>query len=212
MLKKLLFLVFLTGALLTSGSMALAASPLQQRIDQLVIINGQQVQAATVVTNGAVQSYICANPQQYVAADQSSSGWACYDEATGTWLLHAQPQQSSGVYDQPQAYYPDTSEAYGYYPYPYPYGYYPYPYYGYYGPSFALGFGFGGHGFHDDHFHGDHGHAFVGHGPVGHGSFGNGSFGHGGGGGHMGGGAHFGGGGGHFGGGGGHMGGGGGRR
>src|SRR6516164_3729278 len=148
-------------------SLLLAALPqTQQRIEQRVVINGLEVQGTTMVQNGAVQNYTCANPQQYVAVDQSSSGWSCFDQATGTWLLHALPQQASTVYEQPPAYYPDTGTAYGYgYPYDYPYGYpYPYPY-GYYpyfwGPAFGYGFGFG-HG----HFDG-HGHAFHSHGPVG---------------------------------------------
>ncbi|HEY2384079.1 MAG TPA: hypothetical protein VGK48_23135 [Terriglobia bacterium] len=204
MLKKLLLLMFLTGVLVFSGSLAMAQpAQAQQSIDQPVIINGQQVQGVTVVTNGTVQSYTCPDPQQYTAADQSSSGWACYDQATGTWFLHAQPQQAAAGYQQPQVYYPDTAQTYGYnaypYPSPYPYGYYPYPYYGYYGPSFAFGFGLG-HGFvgpHNHFFVGrpfNHG-AIVGHGGVvGHGSFGHGSLGHGSFGGGHGGGGHFGGG------------------
>src|SRR6516164_8777769 len=107
-------------------SLLLAALPqAQERIGQPVIINGQQVQAVTVVQNGVVQTYTCLNPQQYVAADQSSSGWACFDQAAGTWLLHAVPQQSAlpqqsvPVYNQSSDYYPDTGAAYGYYGYPY---------------------------------------------------------------------------------------------
>src|SRR5215471_15816988 len=67
----------------------------QQRIPQAIIINGQQAQGVMVVQNGTVQSYTCASPQQYVTADQSSSGWACYEETTGVWLLHAQPPQGT---------------------------------------------------------------------------------------------------------------------
>jgi hypothetical protein len=70
------------GQIATSG---------QQRIPQPIIINGQQAQGVMVVQNGTVQSYTCPSPQQYVTADQSSSGWACYEETTGVWLLHAQP-------------------------------------------------------------------------------------------------------------------------
>jgi hypothetical protein len=67
----------------------------QQRIPQPIIVNGQQAQGVMVVQNGTVQSYTCPSPQQYVTADQSSSGWACYEEATGVWLLHAQPPQQT---------------------------------------------------------------------------------------------------------------------
>jgi hypothetical protein len=211
MVKKLLLSVLLVGALVCFAGAPLAqTAPIQQRIAQAIIVNGQQVQGVTVIQNGTVQSYTCPSPQQYVAADQSSSGWACFDEATGSWLMHALPQETANLYDQPQVYDngPDTYGYYGY-PYAYPYGYYPYPYYGYYGPSYLFGFGRG---------HYEHGHGYYaprGHqhgGSFGHGSFGHGSFGHGGGG-HMGGG-HMGGGhmgGGHMGGGhmgGGHMGGG----
>ena len=126
----------------------------QQRIPQAVIINGQQAQGVMVVQNGTVQSYTCPSPQQYVTADQSSSGWACYEETTGVWLLHAQPPQGTTYsyqqtpvysYQQPPAYVPSP----GVPPYSYPYGYYPYdfyPYYSYYpffvGPRFGFGFGF----------------------------------------------------------------------
>src|SRR5215471_19346719 len=91
-------------------SLLLAALPqTQQRIEQQVVINGQEVQGVMVVQNGAVQSYTCSNPQQYVAVDQSSSGWACFDQASGSWFLHALPQQSATVYQQAPAYYPDTT-------------------------------------------------------------------------------------------------------
>ncbi len=126
----------------------------QQRIPQPIIINGQQAQGVMVVQNGTVQSYTCPSPQQYVTADESSSGWACYEETTGVWLLHAQPpQQSTHTYQQPPVYSYQQPPAYVAAPsvpvYSYPYGYYPYdfyPYYGYYpfiaGARFGFGFGF----------------------------------------------------------------------
>src|SRR5262249_14776304 len=132
----------------------------QQRIPQSIIINGQQVQGVMVVQNGTVQTYTCSSPQQYVTADQSSSGWACFEETTGVWLLHAQPPQGTTYsyqhppvysYQQPPAYVPaPTVPAYSY-PYDYysSYGYYPYysyfPYYSdpfFIGPGFGFGFGF----------------------------------------------------------------------
>ena len=151
-------------------SLLLAALPqTQQRIEQRVVINGQEVQGTTMVQNGAVQNYTCANPQQYVAVDQSSSGWACFDQATGTWFLHALPQQSATVYQQAPDYYPDTTTQYGVYGYPY-YGY-PYSYGwgapfwgpGFWGPGLGFGFGFGDG--HFRHFDG-HGNAFHSHGAA----------------------------------------------
>jgi hypothetical protein len=220
MVKKTLLSVLIAGLVCFAVAPIAQAAPSQQRVAQAIVVNGQQVQGVTVIQDGAVQSYTCPAPQPYVAANQSSSGWACYDESTGTWLMHALPQQTAAVYGQTPDYYDSGSTAYYGYPDAYPYAnpYYGYGYpYGFYGAPF-LGFGFGfGRGFNNfhnfnrfNHFNG-HG-AIVGrgfghgpglaHGPVAHG-FGHapgGSFGH------MGGG-HFGGmGGGHFGGG-GHMGG-----
>jgi hypothetical protein len=126
-----------------------------QRIPQPIIINGQQAQGVMVVQNGAIQTFTCASPQQYVTADESSSGWACYEETTGVWLLHAQPpQQTTYTYQQSPVYSYQQAPAYAPTPgvpiYSYPYGYYPYdfyPYYGYYpffiGPRFGFAFGAG---------------------------------------------------------------------
>lgn len=113
----------------------------QQRIPQPIIVNGQQVQGVLVIENGAVQSYTCQSPQPYVTTNQTESGWACLEQATGMWLLHAQPpQQATYVYQQPPVYvvtppvpiyryYPFSYTyycPYSYYPYRYPYRYYPY--------------------------------------------------------------------------------------
>jgi hypothetical protein len=205
MVMKIVLSVVLVGALVCFAGPLAQTAPLQQ-ITQPIIINGQQVQGVTIVRDGAVVSYSCASPQSYVAVDQSSSGWACFDQATGTWLMHAQSQSPASVYDQPPIY-QGGSGTYGYdYPYDYPYGYYyPYPYYGY--SPFFYGFGFGGHRHGEEHF----GRSFE-RGREGHGSFGGGHEGgfHGGGGGfHGGGGGFHGGGGGFHSGGGGHGGGGG---
>jgi len=127
---------------------AFAQAP-QERIMQPIIVNGQQAQGVLIVQDGTIQSQTCPEPQRYVAADQSSSGWACFEPSTGMWLLHAQPPQpppQTGptiIYSQPApVYVPAPTYAYGYYPFGYPY----YPYYGYryiYGPGFGFGFGFG---------------------------------------------------------------------
>jgi len=191
MVKQFVLSLLLATVVLCSAGIALAqtVAPGQQEIRQAIIVNGQQADGVTVVQNGAVRNYTCPSPQEYVAADQSSSGWACFDQATGTWLLNAQPQQAASVYERPPAYYP-AAPVYGYYgdPYPYPSGVYPYPYYG--GPAFAFGFGFGyGHenhirpygrgGYGSGHFGGSFEHGRSG--PGGHGNFSHGGA-HGGGG------------------------------
>jgi hypothetical protein len=200
----------------------------EHRIMEPITVNGQQAMGVLVVLNGTAQGSSCDSPKPYVAANGSESGWACLEQATGMWLLHAQPpsypadaasaQSPTVIYGEPNTVYvPSYDYGYGY-PYPsYPYSYYGYP--NFWGPQLGLGFAFGfghnGHVFRD-------GHGFA-HGGFNHGGgFGHmgGSFGRGGGfrggggfGGHMGGG-HMGGGhmgGGHMGGGhmgGGHMGGG----
>src|SRR5262245_48297158 len=108
----------------------------QQRIPQSIIINGQQVQGVMVVQNGTVQTYTCSSRQRDVTVDQSASGWACFEETTGVWLLHAQPPQQTTttqppiVYSQPTPVYvpaPTTPI----YSYPYSYYSYGYPYYSY---------------------------------------------------------------------------------
>src|SRR5262249_15998264 len=100
MVKKILLSVLIAGLVCFVGAPLAQAAPSQQRVAEVIVVNGQQVQGVTVIQNGAVQSYTCPAPQEYVAADQSSSGWACYDQSTGTWLMHALPQQMATVYDQ----------------------------------------------------------------------------------------------------------------
>ena len=64
----------------------------QNRIPQQIVINGQMVNGAIVIApGGQVQSFTCSSPQHYVTADGASQGWACYEEATGVWLLSALP-------------------------------------------------------------------------------------------------------------------------
>src|ERR1041385_7876959 len=146
MLKKL-GLLLIVGVLASSYSVF--AQALQERIPQAIIVNGQQAQGVLVVENGTIQSQTCPAPQQYVAADQSSSGWACFETSTGVWLLHAQPPaQASAPQQAPTVIYGNPSPVYVPAPAYYGYGYYPYgyPYYGYpyvFGPTFAFGFGFG---------------------------------------------------------------------
>jgi len=68
------------------------------RIPQTIVINGQQVPGAYVMAAaGGVQSFTCAAPQPYVTADGASQGWACYEPATGVWLLNALPPTQTQV-------------------------------------------------------------------------------------------------------------------
>jgi hypothetical protein len=141
------------GVLLVIGMLAscysVFAQAAQERIVQPIVVNGQQAQGVIVVQNGTIQSQTCSMPQQYVTADQSSSGWACFEASTGTWLLDAQPPAQASVPQQqaPAVVYTTPAPVYVPGPYPYAYGYYAgYPYYPYpyfWGPSFAFGFGFG---------------------------------------------------------------------
>ena len=74
----------------SEGFSQIPAAP--DRVVQPVIINGQQVSAAYVTApGGGVQSFTCPSPQQYVTPDGASQGWACYEAATGYWLLNALP-------------------------------------------------------------------------------------------------------------------------
>jgi hypothetical protein len=140
-------LSLIIGVLACSNSV-FAQAP-QERIVQPIIVNGQQAQGVHVVQNGTIQSQTCPSPQQYMATDQSSSGWACFELSTGMWLLHAQPPiQAAAPQQGPTIIYSQPTPVYVPAPaYSYPYGYYPfgYPYYGYpyaFGPSFGFGFGF----------------------------------------------------------------------
>jgi len=91
------------------------AQAVQNRIPQQIIIGGQRANGAYVAApGGGMQSFTCTNPQQYVTVDTASQGWACYDQATGVWLLNALPpaqaqaapvpvpqQQPAIIYQQP---------------------------------------------------------------------------------------------------------------
>jgi len=166
----------LTGALLLSAGRVFGAPmPQQQRIPQAVIVDGQQVRGVTIVQNGLARSFSCSNPQPYMTMDGSSSGWACFDANTGSWLLNAVPPASANVYAEP----PYDYEA-PYYPYDYGYPDYSYAPYGFLGPAFSFGFGFGGGYDHDRHEHYEHRSEHGGHGHV-EGGGGHGHGGHGGG-------------------------------
>ena len=81
-----------TLVLTTATSGFSQVQPAQNRIPQQVLINGQRVNAVNVAApGGGFQAYTCLNPQQYASADGSSQGWACYEQATGVWILNALP-------------------------------------------------------------------------------------------------------------------------
>jgi hypothetical protein len=136
---------------LTCSSAAFAqTSPAgEERIIEPITINGQSAQGVMVIQNGAIQTYTCPSPQPYTTANQSESGWACFEQTTGIWLLHAQPPlQTTYAYQQPQVYVQASpTPVYSYYSYPYdyyPYGsYYPYTSRFIVGPRFGFGFGLG---------------------------------------------------------------------
>jgi hypothetical protein len=93
------------GALFLSAGRAFGSPvPEQHRIPQTIIVNGQQAEGLTVIQNGLVQTFNCPNPQPYIAVDQSSSGWGCFDANTRSWLLNAMPPASANVYTEPRHY------------------------------------------------------------------------------------------------------------
>src|SRR5262249_12800575 len=99
--KRLPFVsMFAISALLTAAipSYATQVQTAQNRVPQQVVINGQTVNAVSVVAEGGgSQTYRCLNPQQYSTLDGASQGWACYDQATGVWLLNALPPAQAQV-------------------------------------------------------------------------------------------------------------------
>jgi hypothetical protein len=140
MFQKLLLWVLPVAALsgLSGFAQAIVASS-QERAVQPILMKGQQVQGVMVLQDGTAQSVTCPSPQPYVTADGTSTGWACFDEATGAWLMNAE----TPVYKQPSKEYDYYSSPY---PYPYPYPYYPYYYGGpFWGAPFS-GFGTGNMG------------------------------------------------------------------
>jgi hypothetical protein len=170
-MREKLFFSMIIAALVffVPTAFAQSSTAADRQIPQSILVNGQTAQGVLVVHNGTVQTYSCQYPQQYVTADGTESGWACFDQGTGQWLLHAQPgsnaedygtQQSVVYNNSPNTVYVPPTYAYGDdYPSSYSYGY-PYPYYPYYGYPYGwpgLGFGLGfafGNSFNNGHFHG----------------------------------------------------------
>src|SRR5262249_58978445 len=68
------------------------AQTVQNRIPQQIVVNGERVNGAYVpAAGGGMQSFTCSSPQHYTTPDGASQGWACFDQATGVWLLNAVP-------------------------------------------------------------------------------------------------------------------------
>ena len=77
--------------LLAAQGFAQAPAP-STRIPHQIVINGQRQNGVYVIApGGGLQSFTCDNPQQFVTPDGATQGWACYEQATGTWLLNALP-------------------------------------------------------------------------------------------------------------------------
>src|SRR5215813_15584477 len=129
----------LAGALFLASERAFGSPvPHQHRIPQTIIVNGQQAEGVTVTQNGLALTFNCPNPRPYTAVDQSSSGWACFDANTGSWLLNAMSPASTNVNTKPPY---DYAVPYDQYDYAYPdYTYYPEGFFG-----GRTGHGHGGH-------------------------------------------------------------------
>src|SRR4249920_4116027 len=92
----------------------------EHRIIQPITVNGQPAMGVLVVQNGTAQTYSCDSPEPYVMANRSESGWACLEQTTGMWLLHAQPpsyvadaasqQSPTVIYGEPNRIYAPTYE------------------------------------------------------------------------------------------------------
>jgi hypothetical protein len=124
------FSTLVGSALFLASNPAFSQVASSNRIPQQVVVNGQTVNAVSVIaSNGSMQRYSCLNPQQYTTSDGTSQGWACYDSSTGVWLLNAlppaqtqapqpqapqvvQPQVQQAPVQQPQVVYPQPQVAY----------------------------------------------------------------------------------------------------
>jgi hypothetical protein len=185
----ILLLIILALLIFAPAILAQSSTADEHRIIQPITVNGQSAVGALVLKNGTTQTYSCDSPQPYVTA-QSERGWACFEQATGMWLLHSQPPSDIAAaepQEPPTTIYSEPNNVY--IPLPYGYPYYPYGYPYYWGApfgGFAFNFGHFGHGFHDGHGFAhrgfDHGaHGFAHGGPaLGGGGFHGGGF-HGGG-------------------------------
>jgi len=104
-MKRLAWTAVAAGLVLGLSAQGFAqVASVQNRIPQQVIINGQRVNGAYVTAaNGGLQTFTCSAPQPFATPDGTSQGWACFDQATGVWLLNAVPPSSQAA---PQVPYP----------------------------------------------------------------------------------------------------------
>ena len=103
--KRLISAALASGLALVVSAQGIAqAGSVQNRIPQQVIINGQRVNGAYVAAaGGGLQTFTCPTPEAYVSPDGVSQGWACFDQATGVWLLNALPPSQQPVQQAPIA-------------------------------------------------------------------------------------------------------------
>jgi hypothetical protein len=151
MFRKLLLCGLLIVALVGLSGFAVAIGQTrQEQVEQRLLMKGRGVDGVTIMQNGVAQSVTCPSPQPYVTGDGTSTGWACFDPASGMWLMNAETQSvpdytRQPVYQEPSTVYSYYSSPYWYpYPMPVPFPNYPYYYGGpfYWGaPSFRFGFG-----------------------------------------------------------------------
>ena len=101
--KRLISAALASGlVLVVSAQGFVQAGSVQNRIPQQVIINGQRVNGSYVAAaGGGLQTFTCPNPEPYASPDGASQGWACFEQATGVWLLNALPPSPQPVQQAP---------------------------------------------------------------------------------------------------------------
>src|SRR4029077_18903436 len=100
-MKFILLMIIAAPVIFFPSVFAQSSTAGEHRIIQPITVNGQPAQGVSVVQNGTLQTYSCQSPEPYVTANQSESGWACFEQGTGMWLLPAQPpSQAAGAAPQ----------------------------------------------------------------------------------------------------------------
>jgi hypothetical protein len=137
MFRKLLLCVLLAAALMGLSGFAVAiGAQSHENVEQTLLVKGREVDGVMIMQDGVAQSVTCPSPQPYVTADGTSAGWACFDLATGMWMMNAKSQNATAYNQQPVSQAPSTvynyySSPYWYpYPMPFPFPNYPYYYFG----------------------------------------------------------------------------------
>jgi hypothetical protein len=100
--KRLAWTGLVTGLVLLFAASGFAQVQSGNRIPQQVIINGQRVNGAYVSrADGGLQTFTCPSPQSYNTPEGATQGWACFEQATGVWLLNALPPSPPPVQQAP---------------------------------------------------------------------------------------------------------------